>query len=129
MRAFATLAVYARLLSVVLSRQKCIFDLLQFVCASAIMAALRAFVELPSRGVPRYKAALIPSPLDMIAAFDSDAAELYVTKFLTGFVVPTPTFPIAPTKRAVDPVVVWALNTLPVPNCLTVSAFAEAALP
>jgi hypothetical protein len=29
----------------------------------------------------------------------------------------------------VDPVVVWALNTLPVPNCLTVSAFAEAALP
>jgi hypothetical protein len=46
-----------------------------------------------------------------------------------GFVVPTPTFPFAPTKRAVDPVVVWALNTLPVPNCLTVSAFDETALP
>jgi hypothetical protein len=29
----------------------------------------------------------------------------------------------------VDPVVVWALNTLPVPNCLTVSAFDETALP
>jgi hypothetical protein len=38
-----------------------------------------------------------------------------------------PTFPFAPTKSAVDPVVVWALNTLPPPNCLTVSAFAEAA--
>jgi hypothetical protein len=43
--------------------------------------------------------------------------------------VPIPTFPFAPTKRAVAPVVVWVLNTLPVPNCLTVSAFADTALP
>ena len=51
------------------------------------------------------------------------------SRAVAGFVVPTPTFPFAPTKRAVDPVVVWALNTLPPPNCLTVSAFADAALP
>ena len=48
---------------------------------------------------------------------------------MPGLPVPTPTLPAALTKRAVDPVVVWALNTLPPPNCLTVSAFAEAALP
>ena len=47
----------------------------------------------------------------------------------TGLVVPIPTFPLAPTNSTVVPEVVWALNTLPVPNCLTVSAFAEAALP
>jgi hypothetical protein len=51
------------------------------------------------------------------------------SRAVVGLVVPTPTLPAALTNKAVDPVVVWALNTLPVPNCLTVSAFAEATLP
>ena len=52
-----------------------------------------------------------------------------VLRGATGLVVPTPTFPEPATNSAVVPEVVWALNTLPAPNCLTVSAFAEAALP
>jgi hypothetical protein len=46
-----------------------------------------------------------------------------------GFVVPTPTFPFAPTNSAVVPEALLTLKQFPPPNCLTVSAFAETALP
>jgi hypothetical protein len=71
-----------------------------------------------------------PAPVRVVAlTVAAFIVPVKTSRAVCGLVVPTPTFPLAPTKRAVDPVVVWALNTLPVPNCLTVSAFDETALP
>jgi len=89
----------------------------------------RATASVPDPALPMLRA-VIPDPAPVrvvaltVAAF---IVPVNTSRAVCGLAVPTPTLPLAPTNRADPPELVWALNTLPVPNCLTVSAFDETA--
>jgi hypothetical protein len=91
----------------------------------------RATASVPDPAFPMLRA-VIPDPAPVrvvaltVAAF---IVPVKTSRAVCGFVVPTPTFPFAPTKRAVDPVVVRKVATFPVPSCWTLKAFPDAVLP